>query len=507
MSDKRFKVLFIYPGLFMQTNLPLGIASLTAELKSKGIEVKVFDTVLYQEPGEIDENVERAEIHHSTKNLSYSTVGIEKKRTGLMEDFTKLLNEYKPDLIGLSTVESAFGRGIRLTRHAKDILNNVKVVAGGVFPTLAPEIVIKEDSIDMLCQGEGEEALAQLCVSLREKKDYTNIPSLWVKRNSEVVKNRMMEPKSLDLMIQPDFSIFDKCMFFKPMQGNLFKTIPIELSRSCPYQCAYCSEPALRRLYKENGHNSYFRKKTVSKLFEEIDVILNRHSPEFFYFATETFLAMNEAEFDEFIDGYSKVKIPFWVQTRPETITHEKIARLKEVGLFWLSIGVEHGNEEYRRKYLRRQVSNEKIMESTKILDKCGQGASLNSIIGFPFETRELIYETIMLNRQLFKLNNRIRCNISIFTPFRGCELYDICVSKGLLEPVPYINNTNISGESLLKFNNLSPSDLKSLYRIFPLYVYLPDQYLERIKKAEEFTQEGNKEYQALNSLIKEYLS
>lgn len=507
MTDKRFKVLFIYPGLFMQTNLPLGIAFLSAELRSKGIDVEVFDTVLYQEPGEIDENTERSEVHHSTKKLSYSSVGIEKKKTDLMEDVTKLLKEYKPDLIGLSAVESAFSKGIRITRRAKEVLRDVKVIAGGVFPTLAPDIVIKEDSIDILCQGEGEESLAELCLSLREGKDYINTPSLWVKRDGEVIKNRMRLPKSLDLMVRPDFSVFKKHMFYKPMQGNLFKTIPIEFSRSCPYQCTYCSEPALRRLYKDSGHISYFRKKPIDKLLQEIKEILNEYTPEFFYFATETFLAMSEAEFDEFIEGYKRIKVPFWIQTRPETITYERIMKLKKVGLFWLSIGVEHGSEEYRRKYLRRQVANDKIVEATKILNKCKQGASLNNIIGFPFETRELIHETTKLNRQLFKLNNRVRCNISVFTPFRGCELYDLCVSRGLLEPVPYINNTNISGESLLKFEHLTPDELKGLYRTFPLYVYLPDKYLKLVKEAEKFTPEGNSEYEFLNSKIKEYLS
>lgn len=506
MSDKKIKVLFIYPALFMQTNLPLGIASLVAELSSNGIEAKIFDTVLYQEPGEVDENEERAQIHHSTKKLDYLAAGIEKKKSDLLEDFAGILKEYNPDIVALSTTECTYAKGIKLTKLAKEILKDVIVIAGGVFPTLAPEIVIKENSIDILCTGEGEEALSELCRSLQERKDYTTILNLWIKNNGNIIKNRIREPKSLDTALQPDFSLFNDYMFFKPMQGNLFKTIPVELSRSCPYQCTYCAAPSLRKLYNNNGHGSYFRKKSVRKLFKDIDVVIRKYSPEFIYFTSECFLAIDEDEFNRFIDAYGKIKIPFWIQTRPETITYERIAMLKQVGLFWLTIGIEHGNEEYRRKYLKRYITNNKIIEAIQMLERCGQGASLNNIIGFPFETRSLIYDTIMLNRQLFKLNNRLRSNIFVFTPFRGCQLYDLCVSEGLFTPLPYMSNTDLSVESLLKFSNLTNEDLKGMYRTFPLYVYLPDDQFERIKLAEEFTEEGNNEYDILSRKIKDYL-
>lgn len=503
MGKERFKVLFIYPGLFMQTALPLSIACLTAEVKSKNIDVRVFDTVLYQEPGEIDENEERAEFHHSTKRLDYVSVGIKKKDTDMLDDFTKVVLEYKPDLIGLNAVESTYGRGIKLTRQAKKVMN-VPVIAGGVFPTLAPEIAIAEESIDIVCVGEGEEALTELCLAMHYGKDYSGILNLWIKKDGNIIKNKVRKLSPLDQLIAPDFSVFHRSMFYKPMQGNLFKTIPLEVSRGCPFQCTYCAEPSLKRLYRE-GNQSYFRKKSMPKLFKEIEDLINLYSPKFFYFATETFLAMNEDEFNQFIEGYKKIKLPFWIQTRPETISREKIMKLKEVGLFWLTIGIECGNEEFRKKYLKRSMNNDVIVKAVKILDECNQGASLNSIVGFPFETRELIYETIMLNRNLFKLNRRIRANISIFTPFRGCELYDACIKNGFLEPASYLDGTNIC-ESVLKLDSLTRQDMAGLYRAFPLYIYLPDEYLDRIKLTESFSEEGNIEYEVLNRKVNNYI-
>ncbi len=46
--------------------------------------------------------------------------------------------------------------------------NKVPVIVGGVFATFAPEICIKEDLVDMVCVGEGENALIDLCDRLEK---------------------------------------------------------------------------------------------------------------------------------------------------------------------------------------------------------------------------------------------------------------------------------------------------------------------------------------------------
>ena len=504
-GSRNFKVLLIYPSLFMQIGLPLGIASLAAALKEKGIEVRVFDTVFYQLPGDIDENVERATVHKSFKTVDYESLNVVKNDSDVIEDFKKTLEEFEPDLVGMSSIECIFERGLRLTKVAKEMMD-VPVVAGGVFATLAPEVVIKEGTIDIACIGEGEDALVELCECLQEGKDHSGIKGLWVKKDGKIIKNGPRQLKGLDEMVRPDFSVFDPRMFYKPMQGNLFKTIPVEITRGCPFMCTYCAAPALNKLYKDSGGGKFFRNKSPETLFSEINESIEKYSPEFFYFASETFLAIDDVAFNNFIENYRHIRIPFWIQTRVETITYERIQKLKEVGLFWMTIGVEHGSEEYRNKYLKRYTKNEKIIEVVKILDKCDQGASLNNIIGLPFETRELIYETIMLNRKLFKLNNRLKSNVSIFTPYKGCELYDLCISNKLLDPAPYTNHTNIVGDLPLRSNLLTDDEINGLFRTFNLYVYLPDEHLDRIRLAESFTPEGNREFELLNEKVGEYM-
>ena len=42
---------------------------------------------------------------------------------------------------------------------------------------------------------------------------------------------------------------------------------------------------------------------------------------------------------------YKEIKLPFWMQTRPETVNEEKLKKLKDVGLMRMAFGLEHGNE------------------------------------------------------------------------------------------------------------------------------------------------------------------
>mgnify|MGYP000579528540 CR=1 FL=1 len=49
---------------------------------------------------------------------------------------------------------------------------------------------------------------------------------------------------------------------------------------------------------------------------------------------------------------YSDIRLPFWMQTRPETISHDNIRRLADVGLHRISFGIEHGNEGFRARLL-----------------------------------------------------------------------------------------------------------------------------------------------------------
>ena len=155
------------------------------------------------------------------------------------------------------------------------------------------------------------------------------------------------------------------------------------------------------RLYEENTNASFFRKKRMDLVYKELLYFKEELGVEYNYFWADTFLAMNMTEFEEFCEMYSEIKLPFWMQTRPETVTDYKIRKLASVGLHRISFGIEHGNEDFRTRVIDRRWKNDDIVEALKIPHRYDVQFSVNNITGFPTETRRLALDTVELNRRI----------------------------------------------------------------------------------------------------------
>ena len=150
-----------------------------------------------------------------------------------------------------------------------------------------------------------------------------------------------------------------------------------------------------------------------------------------FFNAVITSLSItSHEEFDEFCDMYQSIKLPFWCQTRTETVTQYKLERLKEIGLDRISFGMEHGNEAFRRDVVKRAYSNADAIKSLQIVSDLDIPFAVNNIIGFPGETRELAFDTIELNRH-FKSDDT---SCSVLIPFHGTEIRKMAEEQNLIK-------------------------------------------------------------------------
>lgn len=485
---KNLKVLFVYPNCMMDNLIPISLSSLMGALKNAetNIEMDLFDTTFYR-----TEKVSDDELRVETLQIpafDYSDMGIAVKEEDVFEDFRAKVLEFKPDIIMISLVEVTYELGMNLLKHIRDI--RPYVMAGGIYAITATEEIISSDCIDAVCIGEGEDAVVDFCVKYASDSDFTGIFGMWFKQNGNIIRNEVKSLVDLDTMPYLDFSLYEKERFYKPMQGKIFRMVPLEFSRGCPYRCAYCVNHTLEKHFKPAGR--WYRWKSMDRIFGEIHEYVTRYKVEFFYFVSETFLSMPQKKFEEFCERYSEYKIPFWFNTRPETITKEKLGMLEEINCFRMGIGLEHGNREFRKTMLNRTVSNEKIIEACSMVEGSKISYSINNIIGFPGETRELVFDTIMLNRSI----NPDSVGTFVFTPFKGTDLYDYSVEHGYIKPD--ISAGNLNSGSVLENNTLSQDEIKGLLRTFPLYVHFEEKDFPIIKEAEKFTDTGNEVFHNL---------
>ena len=497
---KGINVLFIYPNTFGMNMLPPAIATFSAILKKEGHQVEIFDTTYYavdygiDSDGSKEDNLRVVPFKDEMKKRNMRI-----KDTDWKKDLKNQINKFKPHLIAMSTTEDMWELGIKILGEIKEYknLNKVPVIAGGVFPTFAPEICIKYDLIDMVCVGEGENALIDLCKKIQNKEDYSSVTNLWVKSNGSLIKkNTISNPVDINKNPIIDTSLFEENRLYRPMAGKVYKMFPVETIRGCPFTCKFCNSPDQMQLYKELGHN-FYRKKKMDLVYKELKYFKEHHKVEYNYFWADTFLGMSKREFDEFCEMYEDIKLPFWMQTRPETINDYNIKRLSEVGLHRISFGIEHGNEKFRAEILDRKWKNKDIIERLKIPHKYNVQFSVNNITGFPTETKKLAFDTIELNRQIDADN----ANIYGFVPFHGTPLRKMCEDLGLIKPETITKC--LTAESQLNMPQYPPHEIEEIKKCFALYVKFPKNRWKEIARAEKNDDEGNKIYADLKA---EYL-
>ncbi len=491
-----FRVLFLYPNIQMCALMPTGVALLSAVLKREGFTVDLFDCTFYRNP--LTSNYPF--YHGNLRPVSWEERHVRFYDTDMIGDFQRKVDEFKPDLIAVSVVENTYFIGLRMIQALRE---RIPTVFGGVFATYAPDKILREDRIDFVCRGEGEEGLLELALRLCRGLPVEGIPNLWVKQEGRLTTAPMRAALNLDELPFPDFDLFEPQSIYRAMQGKVWRTLGIETQRGCPYTCAYCNSPSNNQSYSAEGSGRFYRKKSMPRVREELSYLVEKHQPELIYFVVDTFLAMGDAEFTELADMYMDFKIPFWMNTRAETITEHRAERLEEMNMLRMSMGIEHGNPEYREKFLRRKLTNERMLQAFQILAGRKYTAVGNSIIGMPEETRELIFDTIRFNRSLPKEIETT--GAFIFAPYHGTPLREMAIQKGYLDP-DSICSLNSPEGSMLDMPQLRRSEILGLERTFSFYVDFPESDWPAIREAEPLTPEGDEQFHWLQQrYLKEF--
>ena len=500
-DHKDFRILMFYPNLHMSALMPQVIGIFTALFKREGYTIDLFDCTFYQDIDVINfgknANKERVKNRNARaySNNEWNEKGT-KTKWGIKEDFVKKVQEFKPDLILVSVLESTYFLAMDLLNNVPQKDRNYKTLFGGVFATFASDKLIKNELVDYVCRGEGEEAVIEMCKKLSNGERIDNVRNFTLKGDGQIYKNPLRPAVDLNSVPIPDWDLFDPGSIYRPMQGKIWRAVGIETQRGCPYTCTYCNSPSNNVIYKDDGQRIFHRKKSIKRIKEELDFLVKKYNPDLIYMVVDTFLAMSNKEFDEFKDLYMDYKIPFWMNTRAETITEYRAESLEEMNMLRMNIGVEHGNFEYRKKYLKRNVSDEIQIKAFEMVADKKYTSCANSIIGMPDETRDLIFETIRFIRKLPK--NIDATGAFIFAPYHGTPLRELAIEKGYLKDHEIASVSNTAHESMLTMPTISKEEISGILRTYSLYIKFSESRWNEIKIAEKSNKEGNAMFKKL---------
>ncbi|MDL2241326.1 B12-binding domain-containing radical SAM protein [Bacteroidales bacterium OttesenSCG-928-L03] len=448
------KVLFVYSiqksvlqekPLLGQEGIYLGISFISGLLKQQGhsCELVVLDR------------------RYKKKNLSL---------------LNREIKAFSPDILAFTAVYSEFEFIYNLASEIRTLYPDLFLLAGGVHLTLNPDERYL-DVFNAFCIGEGEEATLELVENLAQGKDISQIANLWVRTPDGITKNPCRPfIANLDSLPFADRDMWQRWIL-KP------ETKPaILVGRGCPFNCTYCCNHKLRKVTT----GQYVRLRSAENILAEIRQLHCRF-PRLaeIYLEVET-LGVDLQWLEVFCDLLHRFgqetgfQIRFATNLRifPRLDIETVFRNFKKANILSVTIGLESGSYRLRKEILNRDYSNELILSAAVMAKEMGIDISLFNMVGLPTETREEFQETLKIN-QLVQPHFHAT---SIFFPYQGTAIYDICKELGVL---PERVNTNDERQrSVLDLPGFSSREIERSFNSFHYNVYKVRPDASRLKLA-----------------------
>ncbi len=369
--------------------VPLAILSIAAPLIAEGYRVKIIDQ----------------RIEPKWEKL-------------LMDEIEK-----KPLCVGITALT---GRQILYGIQASKIVethSDIPVVWGGIHASLLPEQTVKNQYIDFVVQGEGEETFLELVHTLDEKRgNYRNIKGLWFKKNDSIIGNERRKFLDMNTLHRIPFDLVDMEKY--PMD------LPIPTSRGCSYRCSFC--------YNVAYNCREWRSMSVGKTIEDIKYYTSKYNRKSIVFRDDNFF-QSLPRMREICSRIVSEKLDIkWTATCRVDIayrmTDEDFKLLIESGFRRFAIGIESGSQKVLDT-MKKDITIEQIMDVTKKAKSFGIPIIASFVAGDPSETQEDLNKTIDLITSLFEKDPRFYFSLDLLTPYPGTELYDRVLTTGFHFP------------------------------------------------------------------------
>lgn len=479
------KVLLVYPNLPLMMSPSIALALFNSILQKQGCEVEIFETTHYSDNHD-NRHIRLAELGAVRPNTEKDIFVIQ-PREKIIPDYLEKIQTFKPDLILMSVLEDVWFMAKQFLEASASL--DIPIILGGIFPTAAPEIVLRHPQAQYVALHEGERTIVDAVNAIKNNRSLKEIPGIWWKDDFGLIHRNPLQKLCDITETIPDYTCFDDNRWKRPMGGITWqKAMSMETYRGCPYNCTFCNSPNTRNFAKENDLGNFLRRKPANVIDKEFEILRETHNPDFIMFQDDSFLARPDREIFEFCEIWSKHCTPFWFNTRIENCKPETLQALRDVGLFRMTFGIESGNDEYRMKVLDRPVKKETYYQHFDIINDSNIPYSLNVIIGMPLETREMVLDSARMIKRAAGYDGIM---VAMFQPYHGTYLRDLAVKHGFMDP-HYINGDEPKLAGYLDTWSLKMpepylqlSDVKGLVKNFVLYAYYPESMWPEIEKAE----------------------
>jgi|GEM_PF-1928289 len=294
------------------------------------------------------------------------------------------------------------------------------IIFGGHHPSAMPEIVIEEESVDIVIKGEGEYVLQDVIKKIIQNESLSSVNGIWYKNeNGTTLKtNNRGRIENIDQLPFPKRH-FEFISNYKQFQiaypaASLQKGVAqVIYSRGCPYSCVFCSSESLW------GKNIFWR--SPKNVLDEIEFLHNEYGTNLIFFPDLTFNHDKKKVFDicnEFIKR--NLPVHWFGLFRLDKLDNDMLYILKEAKCAKLSLGIETDNTDADRLKGKFSISKDDYFKILNTADEIGLIIKAFLIIGFPNDTKEKIrnYNNFLRTIPVDEIV------VSFITPFPGTPIW-----------------------------------------------------------------------------------
>jgi radical SAM superfamily enzyme YgiQ (UPF0313 family) len=333
-------------------------------------------------------------------------------------------------------ISSMTGPQISGAIEAASIIKNLSpttpVVWGGVHPSLTPEETIKDEHVDIIVIGDGEETFRELVDVIQNDGDKKSVKGIIYKDKEEIIRTPLREQFDIGKLGVPAYELIDVGKYkIKPMWVGE-NTLPILTSKGCPMRCSYC-------------YNTQFSQKQWISLTPEqvvtlISSLVDKYNMKNIFLVDDNFF-VNTVRVKQICELLIENKLDINIYNancRVDAIARmdvEYLRLIKKAGFKQLLVGVESGSNRVLAR-IKKDITVGQTLTASSKMRNAGIRPIYSFMAGFPFETVEDIKETLSLMSRLLKDNpEAFVYKLQLYTPFPGTELFHDAVFHGMKFP------------------------------------------------------------------------
>jgi radical SAM superfamily enzyme YgiQ (UPF0313 family) len=344
------------------------------------------------------------------------------------------------DLVGITGLTCVIKRAYDVADRFRE--RGVKVILGGVHPSLLPEEA--KDHADSVFIGEAEGIFDQLLKDL-EAEDL-----------KPFYKNR--EWSDLRGMPLPRRDLLSKR--YRPF----FKAI--ETTRGCPNRCEFCSVPTI------NGKR--YRLRPLGEIDQELATIVSKKGE--YLFLTDDNVTAKEDYAADLFEIFSRHGVKWMGFTTIKIAMNESLLRkARESGCVSLFIGFESLLQENLDHVAKHFVDARELSNSIKVIQKHRIGIQGSFIFGFDGDDPSVFKKTV----DFVQKNNIELPTFSILTPFPGTPLQKRLEQEGRIFDHEW-SHYDMS-HAVFRPKRMSVQELQEGYLWAQKYICAPRSILKRL--------------------------